>query len=151
KHAERVQLRMDQVLKQLDERIRDEERQLEETKAIAENKKDDPKAGEDVKRVEAGERTNEAQIQKMTAEMRDVMKDALRNKDIPEGTVADWQQLTELLEQKASPPMQNAAESLQQAAQQPQREQPLAQAQQQQQEALEAMRKAASKMNTTNQ
>jgi hypothetical protein len=151
KHAERVQLRMDQVLKQLDERIRDEERQLEETKAISENKKHDPKAGEDVKRAEAGERTNEAQLQKMTAEMRDVMKDALRNKDIPEGTVADWQQLTELLEQKASPPMQNAAESLQQAAQQPQREQQLAQAQQRQQEALEAMRKAASKMNTTNQ
>ena len=38
KHAERIRERMDQVLKQLDERIRDEERQLEETKAIAENK-----------------------------------------------------------------------------------------------------------------
>src|SRR6185369_11233295 len=135
KHAERVQLRMDQVLKQLDERIRDEERQLEETKAIAENKKEDAKAGEDLKRAEAGERTNEAQLQKMTAEMRDVMKDALRNKEIPEGTVADWQQLTEQLEQKAAPPMQNAAESLQQAgAQPPQREQQLAEAQQKQQE-----------------
>lgn len=154
KHAERVRERMDQVLKQLDERIRDEERQLEEAKAVAENKKELPgdKAGEDIKRVEASERANEAALQKMTEEMRDVMKDALRNKDIPEGTVADWQQLTEQLEKEANPPMQEAAQSLQQASQQPsQREPQLAKAQGQQQKALDAMRQAAKKMNTTNE
>jgi hypothetical protein len=154
KHAERVQQRMDQVLKQLDERIRDEERQLEETKAIAENKKDLPneKTGEDIKHVEASERTNEAQMQKLTDEMREVMKDALRNKDIPEGTVADWQQLTEQLEKQAKPPMGEAGQSLQKAGQQPQdREPELTEAQEQQKKALEAMRKAANKMNTANE
>jgi hypothetical protein len=154
KHAERIRERMDQVLKQLDERIRDEERQMEETKAIAENKPElgTEKAGENTKRVEAGERSNEAALQKMTEEMKDVMKDALRNKEIPEGTVADWQQLTEKLEKEANPPMQQAAENLQQGAQQPaQREQQLAQAQEQQQKALDAMRDAAKKMNTTNE
>jgi hypothetical protein len=154
KHAERIRERMDQVLKQLDERIRDEERQMEETKAIAENKPElaTEKAGENTKRVEAGERSNEAALQKMTEEMKDVMKDALRNKEIPEGTVADWQQLTEKLEKEANPPMQQAAENLQQGAQQPaQREQQLAQAQEQQQKALDAMREAAKKMNTTNE
>lgn len=154
KHAERVRERMDQVLKQLDERIRDEERQLEETKTIAENKPEltGEKSAQHIKDVEAGERANEAALKKMTAEMRDVMKDALRNKDIPEGTVADWQQLTEQIETKANPPMQQAAEALQQGAQQPgQREPQLADAQQKQQQALDAMRNAAKKMNTANQ
>ncbi|MHA3772360.1 hypothetical protein ACXR0O_12575 [Verrucomicrobiota bacterium sgz303538] len=154
KHAERIRERMDQVLKQLDDRIRDEERQLEETTAIAEKKDDlkNERTGEDIKRVEAGEHTNSEMLQKLTDEMRAVMKDALRNKDIPEGTVADWQQLTEQLDKQANPPMQDAAQSLQQAGQQPpSREQQLAQAGQQQQKALEAMRKAANQMNTANQ
>ena len=154
KHAENIRERMDQVLKQLDERIRDEERQLEETKAIAEQKKDLPteKAGEETKRVEASERANEAALQKMREEMAAVMKDALRNKDIPESTLAEWQQLKDGLESKASPPMQKAAESLRQGAQKPQeRAEQLAEAQQQQQQALEALQQAAKKMNATNQ
>ncbi|MDR3406289.1 MAG: hypothetical protein P4L99_27645 [Chthoniobacter sp.] len=154
KHAERVRQRMDEVLKQLDERIRDEERQLDEAKAIADDKKSlaEEKAGEDIKHVEASERANEAALKKMTEEMHEVMRDAMRNKEIPEGTLADWQQTAEALEQKADPPMQQAAESLQQGAQQPgARESQLAQAQKQQQEALEAMRAAAKKMNTTNE
>ena len=154
KHAEKIRERMEQVLKQLDERIRDEERQLEETKAIAEAKKDLPteKAGEETKRVEASERANEAALQKMTEEMASVMKDALRNKDIPAGTLADWQQLKDGLEQKANPPMQQAAESLQQGAQKPaERSEQLAEAQKKQEAALEAMRQAAKKMNTANE
>jgi hypothetical protein len=66
--------------------------------------------------------------------------------------VADWKQLTDQLDQKANPPMQSAAECLQQGAQQSQnREQHLADAKQHQQQALDAMRKAANRMNTTNQ
>lgn len=154
KHAERVRERMDQVLKQLDERIRDEERQLEETQAIA-SKGDElasEKSAEDLSRVEAGETANNAQLQKLTDEMRSVMSDALRNKEVPEGTIADWQSLTEGLEQKAAPPMQEAARSLKQAAAQPgARTEAVAEAQKQQQASLDAMRKAAGKMNTTNQ
>lgn len=154
KHAEHVRERMDQVLKQLDERIRDEERQLDEAKAIAEDKKNlaEEKAGEDIKHVEASERANEAALKKMTEEMKNIMRDAMRNKEIPEGTLADWQNIADKLEQKADPPMQQAAESLQQGAQQPgARESQLAQAQKQQQEALDAMRDAAKKMNTANE
>lgn len=154
KHAEKIRERMDQVLKQLDERIRDEERQLEETKAIAEAKTELPseKTGEEVKRVEASEKANEAALQKMTEEMAAVMKDALKNKDIPAGTLADWQQLKDSLEEKANPPMQQAAESLQQGAQKPaERSEQLAQAQKQQEAALDAMRAAAKKMNTANE
>ena len=102
--------------------------------------------------MEASERANEAALKKMTDEMHDIMRDAMRNKEIPEGTVADWQNITEQLEQKADPPMQEAAQSLQQGAQQPgARESQLGQAQKQQQEALDAMRNAAKKMNTTNE
>lgn len=154
KHAERVRERMDQVLKQLDERIRDEERQLDETKAISDDKKNlaEEKAGEDIKHVESSERANEQALKKMTDEMHDIMRDAMRNKEIPEGTLADWKNITDQLEQKADPPMQQAAESLQQGSQQPgTRESQLGQAQKQQQEALEAMRNAAKKMNTTNE
>jgi hypothetical protein len=152
KHAERVRERMDQVLKQLDERIRDEERQNDETKAIADDKKNlaEEKAGEDIKHVEASERANEAALKKMTEEMHEVMRDAMRNKEIPESTVADWKQLTDQIEQKAAPPMKEAAGDLQQGAQQPgARESQLAEAQEQQQKALEAMREAAKKMNKT--
>ena len=154
KHAERVRDRMDQVLKQLDERIRDEERQTDETKTIADDKKNlaEEKTGEEIKRVEAGERANEAALKKMTEEMHEVMRDAMRNPEIPEGTLADWKQIAEQLEQNANPPMQQAAESLQQGAQQPpSRESQLGQAQQQQQKALDSMRTAAKKMNTANE
>ncbi len=154
KHAERVRERMDGVLKQLDERIRDEERQVEETTAMAEKKPElaSERTGEDIKRAEAGERANEAMLGKLTDEMRDVMHDALRNKDIPEGTVADWQQLTEQLDKKAQPPMGEAAQTLAQAGQQPQaREQQLLQAREKQQAALDAMRNAANRMDTANQ
>src|SRR5581483_5879852 len=110
------------------------------------------KAGENIKHVEASERANEAALKKMTEEMHEVMRDAMRNKEIPEGTLADWQQTAEALEQKADPPMQQAAESLQQGAQQPgARESQLAQAQKQQQEALDAMRAVVKKMTTTNE
>ena len=91
-------------------------------------------------------------MQKLTDEMHDVMKDALRNKEIPEGSVADWQQLTEQFEKNAQPPMGEAGEALQKAGEQPQeREAQLTRAQEQQQKALEAMRKAAGKMNTANE
>ncbi|MDB6152359.1 MAG: hypothetical protein JWL90_812 [Chthoniobacteraceae bacterium] len=154
KHAERVRERMDATLRQLNERIRDEERQLDETATIAQNKADlaGEKAGEQMKQAESAERANENQLQKLTDEMRDVMKDALRNKEVPEGTLADWQHLTEALEKQATPPMQAASEALAQGSQQPQsREQQLAEAQAQQQKALDAMRNAAEKMNTTNE
>jgi hypothetical protein len=149
KHADRVRDRMDQVLKQLDELIRDEERQLEETKALADEKT--PRSEEEIKRAENGERANAASLEKLIEEMRDVMKDALRNKEIPESAVAAWHKLTSQLESQASPPMKEAAQSLQQAAQQPQERDPqLARAQQQEQQALDAMRQAAKKMNTSN-
>ena len=154
KHAEHIRERMDEVLKQLDERIRDEERQLEETKALAEAKPEQPseKAGEDVKKAEASERANEAALEKMTAEMSEVMKDALRNKDVPESTLAEWQKLKEEIEKKANPPMDKAAEALAQGAQKPgERSEKLAEAQKQQEEALAALRDAAKKMNTQNE
>jgi hypothetical protein len=149
KHAERVRDRMDQVLKELDERIRDEERQIEETKAIADEKASHSE--DEIKRAENGERANAALLEKLTEQMRDVLKDALRNKEIPESAVADWHRLTSQLESQANPPMNEAAQSLQQAGEQPQDRDPsLARAQQQQQQALDAMRQAAKKMNTTN-
>ena len=154
KHAEHIRERMDEVLKQLDERIRDEERQLEETKAIAEGKPDKPseKTGEEMKKAEASERANEAALEKMTAEMGEVMKDALRNKDVPESTLAEWQKLKEEIEKKANPPMGKAADALAQGAQKPgEASDKLAEAQQQQQEALDALRDAAKKMNTQNE
>ncbi|KAB2647767.1 MAG: hypothetical protein DVB27_02825 [Verrucomicrobia bacterium] len=154
KHAEHIRERMDEVLKQLDERIRDEERQLEETKALAEAKPDKPseKSGEEIKKAEASERANQAALEKMTAEMSEVMKDALRNKDVPESTLAEWQKLKEEIEKKASPPMEKAAESLAQGAQKPgERSEKLAEAQKQQEEALAALREAAKKLNTQNE
>lgn len=127
---------------------------MEETTAISRTKEqlNSERAAEDIKRVEAGERANKELLKKLTDEMRAVMKDALRNKDVPTSTVAEWQQLTERLDEKASPPMQQAGQALQKAAQQPEsRDQQLAEAKQHQQKALDEMRDAAGRMNTTAQ
>jgi hypothetical protein len=156
KHAEKIRDRMDMVLKQLDDRIRDEERQLEENKAIAEKKDElnSEKATEDIKKLESGERQNDDQLQKLAQEMENVMKDALRNKEIPEKTLADWKNLQQKLQQEASPSMQQASQKMQQAAnspQQQQRQQELSKAQEDQQRALDTMREAANKMNKVNE
>jgi hypothetical protein len=154
KHAERIRERMDAVLKQLDERIRDEERALEEAKAITENKKDLPseRAGEEIKKVEASEKANEDSLQKLTEQMAAIMKDALRNKEILHDTLNDWSKIQEKLAQEASPEMKNAEGQMAQASQSPQqREQQMKQAQEHQEKALAAMREAASKMQTANE
>jgi acetoin utilization deacetylase AcuC-like enzyme len=111
KHAERVREKMDQVLRQLDDRIRDEERALEESKSIAENKAELPseRSAEEIKKVEASERANDEQLQKLTSQMGDVMKDAMRNKEIGEDTIAQWSKIAQSLSEKASPAIAAAA------------------------------------------
>ncbi len=154
KHAERIRERMDQVLKQLDERIRDEERALEENKAISENKKElnSERAAEDIKKVETSEKANEEALQKLNDQIADIMKDALRNKDIQHDTLNEMSKIAEALQQKAQPEMQNAQQQMAKAGQsQQQREQDLQKSQEHQENALAAMRDAASKMQTANE
>ncbi|MEO6738646.1 MAG: hypothetical protein ABIP20_00230 [Chthoniobacteraceae bacterium] len=154
KQAERIRERMDQVLKQLDERIRDEERAIEENKGIAENKEElkSEKAAEEIKRVEAGEKANEDALGKLSEQMAEVMKEALKNKDFPSDTMAEWSKIAEALKKEAAPKMQDAAQKMAQAAQSPQqRAEDLEKAMKDQQEALDAMRQAAGKMKTTNE
>lgn len=154
KHAERIRERMDNVLKQLDERIRDEERQLEESKEIAQRKDaDSEKAGEDIKRAEAGEKQNAEELKKLTAQMQDIMKDALRNKDIQSDTLTEFSEIAKKLDQEANPAQQSASGALAKASQssKEQRQGEMKEAQDQQQKALDAMREAANKMQTANQ
>jgi hypothetical protein len=154
KHAERIRERMDNVLKMLDERIRDEERQLEEAKEIAQRKDaDSEKAGEDIKRAEAGEKQNSEELKKVVAQLQDVMKDALRNKDIQADTMKEYSDIAKKLEEEANPAQNKASESLAKASQLPKeaRAGEMKEAQDQQQKALDAMREAAGKMQTTNE
>ena len=154
KHAERLRERMDQVLKQLDERIRDEERAIEENKGIAENKQDlkTEKAGEEIKRVEASEKANDDALAKLTEQMAEVMKDAVRNKDFPADTLNEWSKISDALQKEASPKMQEAAQNMAQASQSPQqREEEMKKAMEAQQQALDAMRQAAGKMKSANE
>ncbi len=153
KHAERIRERMDNVLKQLDERIRDEERQVEESKEIAQRKDpDSEKAAEDIKRAEAGEKQNAEEMKKLVAQMQDIMKDALRNKDIQSDTIKEYSDIAKKLDEEAHPAQAKASESLAKASQSSQqRKEDLKEAQDQQQKALDAMREAANKMQTANQ
>jgi hypothetical protein len=154
KHAERIRERMDNVLKQLDERIRDEERQMEESKEIAERKDaDSEKAGEDIKRAEAGEKQNAEELKNLVAQMQDVMKDALRNKEIQADTMKEYSEIARKLDEEANEAQKKAAASLANAAGAPkeQRAQEMKDAMAQQQKALDAMREAAGKMQTTNE
>lgn len=153
KHAERVRERMDQVLKQIDERIRDEERAIEENRNIAESKDlGSERAGDEIKRVEASEKANEEGTRKLVEQMKDVMKDALRNQEIPNETMNEWSKIAETLEQKAMPQMSQAQDKMSQASQSPQqREQQMKEAMQNQENALEALREAANKMQKANE
>ena len=157
KHAERLRERMDQVLKQLDERIRDEERAIEENKSIGENKENlkTDKAAEEIKHVEASEKANKDALEKLTEQMAEVMKDALRNKEMPTDTLNEWSKIADTLQKQAAPKMQEAAQQMAQASQASespqQRGEDLEKAMQKQQEALDAMRQAASKMKSTNE
>ncbi len=157
KHAERLRERMDQVLRQLDDRIRDEERALEENKSIAERREElkTEKAGEEIKHVETGEKANQEALEKVTEQMAEVMKDALRNKEMPTETLNEWSKIAEALQKQAAPKMQEAAQKMAQAAQASaapqQREEDLNKAMKDQQEALDAMREAAGKMKSANE
>ena len=154
KHAERIRERMDNVLKQLDERIRDEERQLEESKEIAQRKDaDSEKAGEDIKRAEAGEKQNSEELKKLVAQMQDIMKDALRNKDIQPDTITEYSEIAKKLDEEANQAQNKASDSLAKASQSSseQRKGEMKEAEDQQQKALDAMRAAANKMQTTNE
>ena len=157
KQAERIRERMDQVLRQLDERIRDEERAIEENKGIAENKEDlkTDKSAEEIKRVEVSEKQNEDAVGKLSEQMAEVMKDALKNKDFPSDTLNEWSKIAEALQKEASPKMSEAAQQMAQAAQAQQtpqqRAEDLDKAMKSQQQALDAMRQAASKMKSTNE
>ncbi len=154
KHAERIRERMDNVLKQLDERIRDEERQLEEVKEIAERKDiDSEKSAEDLKRAEAGEKKNAEDLKNLVAQMQDVMKDALRNKEIQSDTIKEYSEVAQKLDEQANKSQEKAAESLAKAGQKSgeQKQGEMKQAQAEQQKALDAMREAAGKMQTTNE
>ena len=154
KHAERIRERMDNVLKQLDERIRDEERQLEEAKEIAGRKDaDSEKSGEDIKRAEAGEKQNAEELKKLVGQMQDIMKDALRNTEIQSDTIKEYSEIAKKLDEEANPAQGKASESLAKASQSSKegRAGEMKEAQEQQQKALDAMREAANKMQTANQ
>ncbi len=151
KHAERIRDRMDSALKVLDDRIRDEETNVEETKELAENKEQlgTEKAAEKIQEAEAKEKENQNELGKTLEEMEDILNEAIRNKEVPEDTLAEWKKLTEKLQQKADPAMAKAQQAMQQAAQQAQpqeQEKQLAEAQEQQEQALEAMKEAAQEM-----
>jgi hypothetical protein len=155
KHAERIRDRMDSALKVLDDRIRDEETNLEQTKQL-EQKLSEAKEGQDaeknaekLKELAAEEQKNKEELNKTSEEMEDILSEALRNKEVPEDTLADWKKLSDQLKQKADPAMEAAAQKMQQASQQPQQEEQqkeLADAKQEQQKALDAMKEAAEKM-----
>ena len=154
KHAERIRERMDNVLKQLDERIRDEERQLEEATEIAQRKDaDSEKSGEDIKRAEAGEKQNSEELKKLVTQMQDIMKDALRNKEIQSDTITEYSEIAKKLDQEANPAQNKASDSLAKASQSSKesRAGEMKDAQDQQQKALDAMREAANKMQTANE
>ena len=112
---------MEQLYRQLDDRIRDEERQLEENRTMTENKEQLPteKGAEEISKVEQSEKENQRQTEELTKEMSNVMEDALRNKEIPEKTLAEMSKLMEKLDKEAKEAMKKAAEKMSQAAAKP--------------------------------
>jgi hypothetical protein len=118
KHAKLILQQMEEIQAKLEDISRAEEDLLDANKALSELDADalaaDP-ATEEIKSKQASEQANADQLDRLADGTEDLIKEALRNKDIPEETLRRWGELMEAMKQLAGSEMKQAAKALQQA------------------------------------
>jgi hypothetical protein len=152
-HAELTRSRIDQLRQQLTDENRNEQRVLEETEATSRILKDSSKEqiAEDLTRIEAAQAASAKNLQKLTTELQNAVREALQNNSVPESTIADIQKIIEELEKIANPSMKEAAQNIQSAKQDSSKAtEALEKAPEAQRKAIDAMSKASPAINAGN-
>lgn len=152
-HAELTRSRIDQLRQQLADEHRNEQRVFEETEATSRTLKDSNREqiADDLTRLEAAQDASTKNLQKLTDELQNTVREALQNNSVPESTVADIQKIIEQLEKDANPSMKEASQSIRAAKQDPSKAtEALEKAAEAQQKAMAAMSKASPGINAGN-
>ncbi|MCX6997658.1 MAG: hypothetical protein NTV49_11370 [Kiritimatiellaeota bacterium] len=143
-HAKLLQEQARNLLARLDDLAREEERLLlanAELAAQPPEKLQSEKAASELRENEQGERANARQLEQLAAELDKLTREGLRNTEIDNATLRDWQKNSSQMRQIAAQPMARAAQALAGAQADPQERQPQTdRAAQQEAQALEQMR-----------
>lgn len=149
-HAKMVQEMMERLLARVEELAREEENLQQAHEAMA--MKSTPElakaeAGQQAKEGQQMEERNRRNLEELAREAEKVMKEAMRNKDIPEKTLTEFNQMASDMKDVAEGQMQEASESLAAAAQKPQdRKKEIAKAAEKEKEAVKKLREMEKRM-----
>jgi len=151
RHAKLIHEQFQALQSKIEDLAREEERLLDnntETSKQDQEKLSSEKTGEALKANSQGEKDNAENLDRLSKNGEDLIKEALRNTDIPEKTLREWAELMKAMKDLAASEMQNAAKSLQQASSEKgQRSSKLAEAMKLEQDILKALRQVEKNMN----
>ena len=152
-HAARVQAAVEKILDKLDDIARDEEALIEENKDLQNGKPENLSGQKGQKKLgkqELSEMRQADRMRKLAEEMKEALKDAQKNRDIPEQTMREWSEFQQGMDKLSKQELKQASRNLQQAGQkkdQQDRQKELGKAIEQQEQALKKMRDMEQKAN----
>ena len=145
-HAKILIQKFEEIQDEIEEMTRDEEAQKNSNMEIASRNKSEMMSSQttqDIDKQKSAEQSNQRRMERTAAKGNELMKEALRNKDISEKTLQKWANLMNDMQQLANSEMQQASQQLSQAAQsssQQQREQNMEETIKTQEEIIKKMR-----------
>jgi hypothetical protein len=154
-HAELIRQKFEMLQTQLGELIdREQELKLanEEMSKLPDQELEKAEAGQKLEDQEKAEKANRADLERLAKEGTELLKEALRNKEMDPKALADMAEYMETMGQVAQGEMKDAQSALQQAQQQQQgqqRREDVEEAVKKQEEALKKLREAQEKMGKT--
>lgn len=153
KHAKMLEQQFQALQSRLEEATRKQEHLLQSSTqmlARTDNQLKSEKTQGELRQSEQGQAEAAAEMKKLAQEMRDLIREAMRNKDIPSDILGKWGKMSEDMRQTADEPMDKASQALSGArSSEDKRREDLGKASKNQEEALAAMRKTMQKLNNS--
>ncbi len=153
RHADIVLSQMEHVYSQLEDVTRLEEELLEDNRALealSPEKRNTPEVGEKLRENEATESRQADRLDALASTVQSLIQEAMKNSEISESTIRHWTDQMAAMRSISQEEMARAAQSLQQAAQNPgQRDESLAAAVQAEDEAVKKLQQTRDDMDTT--
>lgn len=156
-HAASIERKLDAIQSKLESLTRTEENLWDENKTLQmqddkgiESKETEAKLGEQAN----AEKANAQAMDQLQQEMKDLLKDAMRNAEIPPEAMKSWAEMTQAMQQIAQQDMPQASQSMQQAQQNQnadQRREQMQQSTTKQNEILEKLKEMQRKMEESGQ
>ncbi|MDP6522677.1 MAG: hypothetical protein QGH15_00525 [Kiritimatiellia bacterium] len=118
-HAKLIQDRMEALQARIDDLAREEEDLLEanrKTTGLSPDKLASDKTTAELKERRFNEESNAEQLEGLSKEAQDLLKEAMRNSGIPESTLAKWSEMAKSMSDLAGNEMKQAAQALRQAS-----------------------------------